>query len=168
LFRYRTGCPWRDLPEGFGPWQTVLKRHAQFSKDGTWDRVLQALLVRAHDAGQLDWQLSIDSTISRVHGGVSMDPAFIRTAWWAGTAARRAWKQADAKVAACAEEQGISKEGAWAGIRAAVLMRKDETVERVRDLADPLGWRAAAQAFEPMSGLLIALGLSAATFRRTT
>jgi transposase len=46
LFRYRTGCPWRDLPSGFGPWQTVWKRHARFSKDGTWDRVLQALLVR--------------------------------------------------------------------------------------------------------------------------
>lgn len=22
VFRYRTGCPWRDLPERFGPWQT--------------------------------------------------------------------------------------------------------------------------------------------------
>ena len=67
LFRYRTGCPWRDLPEGFGPWQTAWKRHARFSKDGTWDQVLQALLVKADDAGQLKWQLSIDSTISRVH-----------------------------------------------------------------------------------------------------
>ena len=67
VFRYRTGCPWRDLPEGFGPWQTVWKRHARFSKDGTWDRVQQALLVRADDAGLLDWQISIDSTVSRVH-----------------------------------------------------------------------------------------------------
>ena len=22
VFRLRTGCPWRDLPERFGPWQT--------------------------------------------------------------------------------------------------------------------------------------------------
>ena len=67
LYRYRTGCPWRDLPAGFGPWQTVWKRHARFSKDGTWDRVLQALLVTADDSGLLDWQVSIDSPISRVH-----------------------------------------------------------------------------------------------------
>lgn len=67
VFRYRTGCPWRDLPERFGPWQTVWKRHARFSKDGTWDRVLQALLAEADRAGHLDWQLSIDSTVSRVH-----------------------------------------------------------------------------------------------------
>lgn len=67
VFRYRTGCPWRDLPEGFGPYQTVWKRHARFSKDGTWDQILAALLVTADDAGQLDWQVSIDSTVSRVH-----------------------------------------------------------------------------------------------------
>lgn len=67
LFRYRTGCPWRDLPAGFGPWQTVWKRHARFSKDGTWDRVLEALLVTADSTGQIDWQVSIDSTVSRVH-----------------------------------------------------------------------------------------------------
>ncbi len=67
LYRYRTGCPWRDLPASFGPWQTAWKRHARFSKDGTWDRVLEALLIVADDAGQLDWQLSIDSTVSRVH-----------------------------------------------------------------------------------------------------
>ena len=67
LYRYRIGCPWRDLPAGFGPWQTVWKRHARFSKDGTWDQVLAALLVQADDAGELDWQISIDSTVSRVH-----------------------------------------------------------------------------------------------------
>ncbi len=67
VFRLRTGCPWRDLPERFGPWQTVWKRHARFSKDGTWDQILAALLVQADEAGQVDWQLSIDSTVSRVH-----------------------------------------------------------------------------------------------------
>ncbi len=67
VFRLRTGCPWRDLPERFGPWQTVWKRHARFSKDGTWDQILQALLVKADEGGQVDWQLSIDSTVSRVH-----------------------------------------------------------------------------------------------------
>ncbi len=57
----------RDLPSEFGPWQTVWKRQAKFSKDGTWDRVLTALQAQAHAAGQVDWQVSADSTISGVH-----------------------------------------------------------------------------------------------------
>ena len=67
VFRLRTGCPWRDLPERFGPWQTAWKRHARFSKDGTWDQILAALLIQADDAGHVDWQISIDSTVARVH-----------------------------------------------------------------------------------------------------
>ncbi len=67
VFRYRTGCAWRDVPERFGPWKTLWKRHARFSKDGTWDRILEQLLAQADAAGQVDWQLSIDSTVSRVH-----------------------------------------------------------------------------------------------------
>ncbi len=35
LYRLRTGVPWRDLPAEFGPWQTVWKRHARFSRDIT-------------------------------------------------------------------------------------------------------------------------------------
>ncbi len=67
VHRYRTGCAWRDLPERFGPWQTVWKRQARFSRDGTWDRLLEALLVEADAAGGIDWSVSVDSTISRVH-----------------------------------------------------------------------------------------------------
>ena len=43
------------------------KRHARFSKDRTWDQILAALLVTADGAGQVDWQISVDSTVSRVH-----------------------------------------------------------------------------------------------------
>ncbi|WP_307861501.1 transposase [Cellulomonas wangleii] len=44
IWQYRTGVPWRDLPAQFGPWQTVWKRHARFSSDGTWDKIHAALL----------------------------------------------------------------------------------------------------------------------------
>jgi transposase len=67
VFRYRTGCPWRDVPDQFGPWKTLWKRHARFSKDGTWDRILEQLLSQADAAELIDWKLSIDSTVSRVH-----------------------------------------------------------------------------------------------------
>ncbi len=67
VYRYRTGIAWRDLPEEFGPWQTVWKRHHRFSLDGTWDRLLTRLLAEADAAGEVDWAVSIDSTINRAH-----------------------------------------------------------------------------------------------------
>lgn len=67
VWRYRTGVPWRDLPERFGPWQTVWKRHARFSKDGTWDKIHAALLSQADADGLIDWAVSVDSTINRAH-----------------------------------------------------------------------------------------------------
>ena len=67
IFRYRTGVPWRDLPPGFGPWQTAWKRHRRFSTDGTWDKVHARLVAEAAAAGEVDWALSVDSTINRAH-----------------------------------------------------------------------------------------------------
>ncbi len=67
IYRYRTGVAWRDLPAEFGPWQTVWKRHHRFSLDGTWDRVLSALQSAADADGDIDWRVSVDSTVSRVH-----------------------------------------------------------------------------------------------------
>ncbi len=67
IYRFRTGVAWRDLPASFGPWQTVWKRHRRFSGDGTWDRVHARLLAEADAAGELDWQVSVDSTINRAH-----------------------------------------------------------------------------------------------------
>lgn len=55
------------MPDRFGPWKTLWKRQARFSKDGTWDRILEQLLADADAGGLIDWQLSIDSTASRVH-----------------------------------------------------------------------------------------------------
>lgn len=67
IYRYRTGIAWRDLPVEFGPWQTAWKRHYRFSTDGTWDRVLTVLQAQADAAGEIDWRVSVDSTIARVH-----------------------------------------------------------------------------------------------------
>lgn len=67
VFRFRTGCAWRDVPERFGPWQTVWKRHTRFSRDGTWDKIFATLLAQADAAGEIDWAVSIDSTINRAH-----------------------------------------------------------------------------------------------------
>lgn len=66
-WRYRTGSPWRDLPECFGPWQTVWKRLDRWAADGTWDRLLSEFSADADVAGELDWVVSVDSSISRAH-----------------------------------------------------------------------------------------------------
>jgi transposase len=67
IYRLRTGVPWRDLPPEFGAWQTVHRRHQRWSTDGTWDRVLAAVQAAADAEGELDWRVSADSTIVRVH-----------------------------------------------------------------------------------------------------
>lgn len=67
IYRFRTGVPWRDLPASFGPQQTVAKRHRRFSADGTWDKILARLIAEADAAGQVDWTVSVDSTINRAH-----------------------------------------------------------------------------------------------------
>lgn len=67
IYRFRTGCPWRDVPECYGPWRAVWRRHSQLSQRGVWDQVLTRLLAQADDGGLLDWQVSVDSTTARVH-----------------------------------------------------------------------------------------------------
>ncbi|MBP2055886.1 transposase [Streptomyces griseochromogenes] len=68
IYRYRTGIPWRDLPrEGFGPWQTVWKRHRRWAADGIWDTVLVQLTAQADSADGIDWTVSVDSTINGAH-----------------------------------------------------------------------------------------------------
>lgn len=67
IYRYRCGLAWRDLPASFGPWKTVWKRHRRFSEDGTWDKIHQALLAAADTDGEVEWTVSVDSTINRAH-----------------------------------------------------------------------------------------------------
>ncbi|MFF9150601.1 IS5 family transposase [Streptomyces sp. NPDC014861] len=78
LHRVRTGVQWRDLPERFGPWKTVYERHRLWSADGTWERLLQQVQAAADAAGEIDWDISVDSTIVRAHqhaAGARTDPA---------------------------------------------------------------------------------------------
>ncbi|MFD9593716.1 IS5 family transposase [Kitasatospora sp. NPDC059973] len=77
LHRVRTGVPWRDLPERFGPWKTVYERHRLWSANGMWERLLQQVQAAADGAGEIDWDVSVDSTIVRAHqhaAGARTDP----------------------------------------------------------------------------------------------
>ena len=68
LWTLRTGAPWRDLPERFGPWHTVASRFYRWVAAGVWARVLAALQRRADLAGALDWRTHfVDGTVIRAH-----------------------------------------------------------------------------------------------------
>jgi transposase len=58
----RTGSPWRDLPERYGPYTTVYNRFNRWAKKGVWLRMFEALAERSPQSLQL-----IDSSIVRAH-----------------------------------------------------------------------------------------------------
>jgi transposase len=68
LWVLRTGAPWRDLPEEFGPWQTAWRLFDRWTADGTWDTMLRRLQSAFVDMGQIDAELwCIDGTVVRAH-----------------------------------------------------------------------------------------------------
>lgn len=63
IWRFRTGSPWRDLPEPFGPYQSVWERHRLWSTDGTYGRMLAAVREQTQlGDDEVEAILSIDST----------------------------------------------------------------------------------------------------------
>ena len=58
----RSGAPWRDLPQEFGPYTTCYNRFVRWRRAGVWGRLMDALAA-AHDA---EIQI-IDTSIVRVH-----------------------------------------------------------------------------------------------------
>jgi len=66
LWHLHTGAPWPDTPERYGPWQTVHGRFNRWRKDGTWAKVLNALLLRLDKAGFIDRDLwCVDASVIR-------------------------------------------------------------------------------------------------------
>ncbi|WP_437087705.1 IS5 family transposase [Streptomyces sp. enrichment culture] len=66
-WKYRTNSPWRDLPDELGPFQTAHKRLIRWAVDGTWEAILAAVLAAADAADDIDWTVSVDSTVVRAH-----------------------------------------------------------------------------------------------------
>lgn len=62
----RSGAPWRDLPERFGPWNSTYRRFRRWAKTDVWQTKVEAL-----QEPNLDWPgagaMTIDSTIVRAH-----------------------------------------------------------------------------------------------------
>ncbi|WP_345591480.1 IS5 family transposase [Streptomyces marokkonensis] len=88
-WRARTGSPWRDIPQRYGPWETAYSVFRRWQIDGTWARILEKLQVKADAAGHIEWEVSVDSTVCRAHQhaagarkrGLIVQAGRPRTAW---------------------------------------------------------------------------------------
>jgi transposase len=64
----RTGAPWRDLPERYGPFTTCHERLVRWQEEGLWPKILAALMARKDADKALVWvHGSADATIVRAH-----------------------------------------------------------------------------------------------------
>jgi transposase len=66
VYILRVGCPWRDLPAIFGPWNSVYTRWRRWSQVGLWTKLLRVLTRKAH--GQLRF---LDTSHIKVHQDAS-------------------------------------------------------------------------------------------------
>ena len=62
----RTGMPWCDLPERYGPYTTAYNRFNRWSRRGIWKRIFDTLASKSRDSLYL-----IDSTIVKAHRAAS-------------------------------------------------------------------------------------------------
>ena len=82
LWRVRTGLPWRDLPPGFGNWNSVFRRFRRWAEGGVFERIFNEI------SGTPDFEYAmIDGTIVQAHqkasgarGGLTLRPSGARAA----------------------------------------------------------------------------------------
>ena len=81
LWILRTGSPWRDLPEEFGPWATVWDLFDKWNGDGTLDEILRRLRA-AHELRRNNGRRSIaDARPSHGSCWVSSSPGVFISAF---------------------------------------------------------------------------------------
>ena len=62
IHRLRVGCPWRDIPKVFGPWESVYTRFSRWSKKGIFQQVMNEL------GDELSCEeVALDSTTVKAH-----------------------------------------------------------------------------------------------------
>ena len=66
VYVLRTGIPWRDLPERYGPYISAYNRFNRRARRGVWKRIFDALAAKSRDSLYL-----IDSTIVKAHRAAS-------------------------------------------------------------------------------------------------
>lgn len=67
VWKFQTGTACRDVPERYGPWATLHTRFRRWAADGTFGRMQQSAQAKADAAGDVEWLVSVDSTVVRAH-----------------------------------------------------------------------------------------------------
>lgn len=68
LWIHATGAQWRDLPERYGPWETVASQFYRWVQAGVWGALLASVQQQADAHGHLDWSAHfVDGTVIRAH-----------------------------------------------------------------------------------------------------
>jgi transposase len=79
LYRYRTGMPWRDLPERFGDGRQVHLRFSRWAKTGVWERVFHHLAADADNEYAMCAPISIAPAPKKSRRGPGDRPLARRT-----------------------------------------------------------------------------------------
>ena len=69
-YRTRTGCPWRDIPDRYGPWWRAYALFRSWQVTGVWEhleRELASAVVTAQGPEAVWDEVSVDSTVCRAH-----------------------------------------------------------------------------------------------------
>ena len=66
IYRARTGVPWRDLPERFGPWKSVYNRFRNWARKDVWAQVFRELKLDVDDTASI-----VDGATVRAHQDAS-------------------------------------------------------------------------------------------------
>jgi transposase len=70
----RSGAPWRDVPDDFGPYTTCYNRFVRWRRAGVWTRIMNALAA-AHDASV---QRGGPGCLNRISASISGASAGVR------------------------------------------------------------------------------------------
>ena len=73
----RTGMPWRDLEERYGPYTTAYNRFNRWSRRGIWKRIFDRLAAKSRDSLHLIDSTHIFRTVRRQSRRAS-DPPLCR------------------------------------------------------------------------------------------
>lgn len=66
VFRAKTGVPWRDLPERFGPWKTVYNRFSNWAEKDAWADLFRELQIDVDETASI-----VDASVVRAHQDAS-------------------------------------------------------------------------------------------------
>lgn len=81
MWWFRTGSPWRDVPDSYGSWSTIYDRFRMWARDAVFQTLMDAMIAEAAARDDVDLNLaSVDSTVVRAHhhaAGMVADPELL-------------------------------------------------------------------------------------------